>query len=148
MTKKKTPKRKPSKPSKPVKPGKTGVAQDKASGKFLPGNNGGAGRPKGIDIRKAAQDAAVRAGIDLDEAMGDLLLKMVNQGLDGDVPAAKLAFDRLCGPVEPAPVLAIIDKRPPPEMGPDEDDDWQTYFDKLTEVTLSIKPIAQNGKDR
>ena len=139
MTKKKTPKRKP------VKPGKTGVEQDKATGQFLPGNNGGSGRPPGIDVRQAALASAKKAGVDLAQAVGNVLLKMVEQALDhGDVAAAKLVLDRLCGPVEPAPVQVNIDNRPPP-TGP-ADGDWASHFAKLIEVQRSIAAI--NGPDR
>ena len=136
MTKKKTPKRKAAKqrgPGRPFKPGQSGNP---------------AGRPKGFDFRFAILEYCDKHKVNLHEAMGRVFLAMVNEAENGDVQAAKLVFDRLCGPIEPAPVLAIIDKRPPPEMGPDEDDDWPAYFDKLAEVTRSIKPTFENGKDR
>ena len=136
MTKKKTPKRKP-------------AAKQRGTGRpFKPGQSGNpAGRPKGlVDIRKAAQDAADRAGIDLDRALGDVMVAMVGQAKAGDVPAAKLVFDRLCGPVEPAPVQVNIDNRPPPTEPPGET--WAEHFAKIVEVSRGIAPTSQNGSDR
>jgi len=96
--KKRTRKAKP----KPVKrkagkPGGTGVEKNPMNGRFLPGNNGGSGRPKGIDFKHAVAKHAVAEGIDLDAAAWDLARKLHARAMEGDTQAAKLWLDRCCG---------------------------------------------------
>lgn len=91
-TKKRKAKKAKGKPDKSVVNGR-----DPKTQQFLPGNDGGPGRPKGIDYRKAVEDYATKHGIDIKEAIGEATVAMIAQAKGGDVQAMKLLFDRNCG---------------------------------------------------
>lgn len=55
------------------------------------------GRPKGIDFRKAVEEHAKKNGLDLSLATWEVAEAMRAAALKGDVPAAKLWLDRVCG---------------------------------------------------
>lgn len=67
--------------------------RDESSGRFLPGNHGSPGRPRGIDFRKLVQDFR---GAALDGDLQAVFDAMKTRALAGDVAAAKLLLDRLC----------------------------------------------------
>ena len=77
-------------------------------GQFVKGNPGGPGNPSAAAVARnrqalleAVEPAQLRA----------IVLTLVQQALDGDVAAARLVLDRLCGKLEPstttAPVVAV-----------------------------------------
>ena len=73
--------------------------RDIRTGRFLPGNPGGPGRKRNIDLADAARRYAKTKNIDLETAVGEIMVAMIGQAKEGDVHAAKLVLDRLCGPV-------------------------------------------------
>lgn len=80
----------------PEKP--AGNGQDPKSGQFVRGNRLG-GRPKGLDFRAAVERYASANGIDLENAVGEVFKAMLTEAKAGDVQAARLILDRLCGSV-------------------------------------------------
>ena len=109
------PKRKEAKKGKPktngLKPGKTDRDEN---GLFQPGCAPGPGRPKGIDYRKAVEDYAAEHEIDIRKAIGEVTVALIASAKSGDTQAAKLLFDRNCGPLKQG--LDLTDNREPPEM--------------------------------
>ena len=80
------------------------------SGRYLPGHTlAGPGRPKGsaIDLRQLATDRAAERGINLDDALLDVLVALIEKAREGDVGATKLLFSRLCGEPETKGVVEI-----------------------------------------
>lgn len=73
----------------------THPARDPVTGRFGKGHPGGPGRPRGVDLRRLAQERSEAEGIDLDSAMWGVLKAMIGQALKGDVQAARLVCDRL-----------------------------------------------------
>lgn len=70
--------------------------RDAGTGRFLPGNSGGPGRPRGLDFRRVIADRAEAAGIPLETALWGIFTSLLKQARDGDVQAARLLLDRLC----------------------------------------------------
>lgn len=69
-------------------------------GRFRPGCAAGPGRPPGskaIDLRAVAHAAAQDEGFDLHGALWGVVRTLVDAAQDGDVAAARLILDRLCG---------------------------------------------------
>ena len=69
-------------------------------GRFAPGNPGGPGRPRRIDLISAAKDYARKHKVDLDEALATATITMLEKAKEGDVNAYKAVADRLAGPVK------------------------------------------------
>lgn len=72
-------------------------------GRFLPGNPGGPGGKRGarkLDFVACVRRHARAQGIDLRAAVGQVFDALLGQARAGDVQAARLLLDRLCGPVE------------------------------------------------
>ena len=69
------------------------------NGRFLPGNPGGPGRPpsRGKLLRQAAEDAITP------EHVAAIIRKATRLALEGDVAAARLVLDRVCGRTPEAP---------------------------------------------
>ena len=104
----------------PSKSGGSG-GRDKA-GRFLAGNCANPkGRPRAFDIRKAAEQHAAKVGMDLQAALGEIIEALIIQAKAGDVAAAKLVMDRLCGALEKTDVQVNvqnnIDGPPMPPSG-------------------------------
>ena len=70
--------------------------RDPETGRFLPGNSGGPGRPRGLDFRRVVAERAAAAGIPLEAAVWSIFTSLLRRARDGDVHAAKLTLDRLC----------------------------------------------------
>jgi hypothetical protein len=83
--------------------------RDRSSGRFLPGNSGGPGRPRGLDFRRVVAEQAHAAGVGLEGAMWAVFQAILSRAKAGDVQAAKLLLDRVCvvDPVE-------AERGPPP----------------------------------
>lgn len=80
----------------PEKTGETG-GRDPETGRFLPGNSANPnGRPRGVDLRKLAQEKAREDGVELGDALWSVTRAMLKRAVNGDVQAAKLLFDKLC----------------------------------------------------
>ena len=71
-----------------------------SNGRFAAGNPGGPGRPKGKshELQRAAQDAVTT------EHMAALMRKALRLGLEGNLSAMRLVFERTCGRAADAPV--------------------------------------------
>lgn len=87
------------------------------TGRFAKGNPGGPGRPRGIDFRAAVAAKAEAEGISVEDAIWQVFQSLLAQAHRGDVQAAKLLLDRLCGKdtvevkVEPqAPPMTDIER--------------------------------------
>lgn len=77
----------------------SGKLQDPKSGKFLPGNSGGAGRPKG------SRNKVTIACEELLEGEGEKLTrKAIDLALSGDTTALKLCIDRIIPPRKGRPL--------------------------------------------
>lgn len=75
------------------------------NGKFVKGNPGGPGRPRGsVDPICAARNEARKQGKDLGVMVGKAVLTLLERAADPDDRAgpasAKIAFDRVCGILE------------------------------------------------
>src|SRR5688572_14894812 len=66
--------------------------KDPKTGQFRPGNRGGPGRPRGIDIKTLVTSRVTN----LDEILLRVLERLAEMAIAGDVQAAKLLFDRVC----------------------------------------------------
>ncbi len=94
-TKKKT--RKQARPE-PKKTAENG-GRDPATGRFVDGNPGGPGRPRGYDFRKIVEDRCIAAGETVEAVIGELFddLRKIAKGGDGPaVAAAREVIGRLC----------------------------------------------------
>ena len=88
-------------------PDKTAGNGRDEKGRWTPGNHGGPGRPRRFDFMKTARDQAKANGTDLAEEIWNILSAMIDAAKDGDVKAAALVFDRLCGAVDRGPLIEI-----------------------------------------
>ena len=70
--------------------------RDQSSGRFLPGNRGGPGRPRGLDFRRVVAEQAEAAGVGLEGALWAVFQAILRRAKSGDVQAAKLLLDRVC----------------------------------------------------
>lgn len=87
------------------------VERDKR-GRFLKGSSGNpGGRHKGYDLRRAAEKVAAENGIDLPQALGQMLMLLIKRAQGGDVQAAKLICERLAMPDDKALIEFNIDAR-------------------------------------
>ena len=66
-------------------------------GRFVQGNPGGPGRPRGLDFRHVVAEQAELHGVDMETALWRVFQALLERAQDGDVQAAKLLLDRLCG---------------------------------------------------
>lgn len=80
---------------------------DPATGRFVKGNPGG-GRPRSIDLRSLV---ARERGDTIEEKLLAVIDKLCEQGANGDVAAAKLLIERLCGPVKQEVDVSLDDSR-------------------------------------
>jgi hypothetical protein len=67
------------------------------SGRFAKGNPGGPGRPRGLDFRSVVAAHAELTGSSIEAAIIEVFDALLRQASEGDVAAAKLLIDRLCG---------------------------------------------------
>lgn len=82
-----------------------------SDGRFLPGNPGGPGARRGtrkLDFVAIVRRHARATGIDLRAAVGEVFDALLGQARAGDVQAARLLLDRLCGPVEKEPSAVAV----------------------------------------
>jgi len=70
--------------------------RDAKTERFLTGNDGGPGRPAGLDFRRIVVEGAEAAGIPLEAAVWSIFTSL-RQARDRDIQAAKPILDRLCG---------------------------------------------------
>lgn len=111
-----------------------------ARGRFQPGCQPGPGRPPGskaIDLRAVAHAAAQDEGFDLHAALWRVVRALTDAAEAGDVGAAKLLLDRLCGrDIQPIAAVGVSleelilsstgelafehDDDPPPRIGTTE----------------------------
>lgn len=76
------------------------------AGRFAPGTSGNPnGRPRGIDFRAAVVAAR---GEGVEAALVEVFDTLLAAALAGDVQAAKLLLDRLCGPVGEVPAAPLL----------------------------------------
>lgn len=100
-------------------PAESGGERDERDekGRFLPGNatSKKGGRPRKLDLMKATQEAAEELGVDLQAAVGKMLLQQLAKAAQGDTAAARLCCERL-GLDDKHP-LVTIDARTGPVAG-------------------------------
>lgn len=77
-------------------PSKTDDNGRDESGRFVKGSKGGPGRPKGRDFRHVIEEAV---GSRVDADIVSVYYAMLAAAKEGDVSAARLVIERLCGPV-------------------------------------------------
>lgn len=76
-------------------------------GRFVAGHGmPGPGRPRGVDLRAAAESAVAATGRDLADELGAVVLALLDRAKSGDVHAARTLFDRL------AVDAKVLDGRP------------------------------------
>jgi len=83
------------------------VADRDARGRFAPGNSGGPGRPPAASVHE--HRAALVNAVSPDDIRA-VARMLVDKALAGDIGAAKLLFERLFGPAQPADVLERIEE--------------------------------------
>ncbi|MCB9882221.1 MAG: hypothetical protein H6834_10550 [Planctomycetes bacterium] len=78
-------------------------------GRFLKGHSSpGPGRPPGsVDLLAICQRRADEEGIDLEQLVWEVAQALFRRAEQGDVAAAKLVLDRLCGPVGKGSNVAV-----------------------------------------
>lgn len=67
------------------------------SGRFAKGNSGGPGRPRGIDFRAVVAQRAEAEGSRIEEIIWEVFEMLLAASRAGDVQAARVLLDRLCG---------------------------------------------------
>ena len=82
-------------------------------GRFLSGNPGGPGRPRRRDLYTVAAERAAAEKVSLEDELWAICRQLIAEAKAGDVQAAKLLFDRLCGDKDDplsgcGPVLQVI----------------------------------------
>ena len=83
------------------------MADRDARGRFAPGNSGGPGRPPAASVHE--HRAALVNAVSPDDIRA-VARMLVDKALAGDIGAAKLLFERLFGPAQPADVLERIEE--------------------------------------
>ena len=78
-------------------PNQTASIGRSRTGRFTQGNPGGPGRPRGLDFRAVVAEKAEGEGIAVEDAIWDIFQSLLAQARQGDVQAAKLLIERLCG---------------------------------------------------
>lgn len=125
-------------------------AQDPHTGKFLPGNNGGPGRPRSFDFQAAVRKFAMDKKIDLEKTIGLLLSAMIEEATarngSSSVTAAKLLWDRLCGPVKQSIELEGEIHAPPMPPMPDGEH-LPEYLERLRRAYKEAKVLDDDGDD-
>lgn len=116
-----------------VEPSKTGEngGRDPRTGRFMVGNPGGPGRPRGVDVRRIAEERATLEGLDLEDMVWRVLEALREKATeDRDVAAARAWLERIAGPVGHQVTFA----QPPENAGypklPEGDDArawWEGY---------------------
>lgn len=84
--------------------------KDTATGKFQVGNTYGEGRPKGasrVDLIAVCRRKAENEGASLDHMLWTMVKGLILAAAKGDSSAGKLVLERLCVPVEQAPLVSI-----------------------------------------
>jgi hypothetical protein len=120
-----------------------GVDVDPKSGKFLPGNQGGPGRPPGIHLRAVVHSREP----DPVGVVYRVWLAVVNKALDGDVPAARLVLEHMCDrEIQPPVVVANLTanmqvNQVPSGQGPPLPDaeSFASYMQKLGETIQALR---------
>lgn len=117
-------------------------------GRFLPGNPGGPGARRGtrkLDFVAIVRRHARAQGIDLRAAVGEVFDTLLGQARAGDVQAARLLLDRLCGPVEKgepsAVAVAAVSQQATegPRYQTFEGESDETYLARLTRIVDEIR---------
>ena len=90
------------------KQGVSGNGRDPSSGRFLSGSSGNpAGRPKALDLRAIAEKKAKESGVDLETALWEVVVGLLERAKAGDAAASKVVLDRLCGPLDRGPLVGV-----------------------------------------
>ena len=84
------------KPDKTAENGDPG--RDLETGRFVVGNSGGPGRPRGYDLRALAEEEAGREGLDLQLALWKVLRKLLDQAESGNTRASQIILEKLGAP--------------------------------------------------
>ena len=107
--------------------------RDIATGKFLKGNRGGPGRPRGLGSRPSF------ASLVGEEAIARLAQKVLTLALEGDATCLKVAADRLWPALNRAELSGIEG-----EAIQVEAPDWKSWStEELEEVRAAAARIAQ-----
>ena len=92
----------------PDKQGVSGNGRDPSTGRFLSGFTGNpAGRPKALDLRAIAEKKAKENGVDLEVALWEVVVGLLERARAGDAAASKVVLDRLCGPLDRGPLVGV-----------------------------------------
>ena len=85
--------------------------RDPQTGRFLPGWEGGPGRPPRPDFMTLAREAAKRSNKTLEEAMVETIITLQTSAQNGDTKAAAMLWDRVFGPVLQSALEVNVDAR-------------------------------------
>lgn len=75
--------------------------RDPLTGRFLPGTRAGPGRPNGlVEFHTVIRQEAKKLGLGIEDVIGAIVRALVRQAtVNGDVRAAGMILDRVCGPL-------------------------------------------------
>lgn len=118
-----------------------------SNGLFLPGTKAGPGRKPGRpDLYLLAERLAAKEGYDLEQALWDLLKKMIELGrTKGDVAATKLALDHLGLPARQLLELAGLPEQV--ELTPEEIDRRVSSLLARAMARANLKMPLTNGSN-
>jgi len=133
------------------KPDGNGQLQDPKTGRFVPGNPGGPGRPKGatLDFMCICRKKAKEFGVDLEDLVWRFVQGLSERAMSGDPAAGKLLLDRFCGILEKGAQVNVgvgIDARStgPPIPSPQE---LGKCLRELADESLKLLQEGENDDD-
>ena len=115
------------------------------SGRFGAGNNANPRGPKPKpDFLRICEAEALAEGVDLHDAVWRVAKKLLDQAAEGDVVAAKLILDRLCGLTGRGTVVGVGAGAAPTEPGPHppEGDDLAEYLREMNRAAGELLPLS------
>jgi hypothetical protein len=99
---------------------------------------------------------AKREGVDLEALLWHVIVGLAKAGAEGNIPAAELVFDRLCGPVDKSPLVSVeVDARsvgtgPQPPTGVDLVkylEQWATVHAETLKTLPEVDSLADEVID-
>jgi hypothetical protein len=121
-----------------------GELQDPKTGRFVKGNPGGPGRPRGaLDLMTIARRGAKKDDQDLDILVWEAVKGLAARAKKGDPAAARELLNRLCGTVEKGSDVEVnvgIDARQPGPPLPNNRD-LANWLEELGEAVVDLRRI-------